>query len=961
MQRPPTEHPAAVVPLALPPRPPEPAAPGFPWLAAVAPVAGAAVLWSVTGSVLSLAFAAVGPVVAAASMLDARRQVRRARRRGSAERMTRLAELRASIADRHDAERAAAWRRVVPAREIVDGPLPYDWRSGAAAPVVLGRGAVVSAVRVDGMPVDDADLDVLELAARLHDAPVLAEVERGIGVVGTGPFTAALARALIVQVAFSAHPEQSGIAVPAGGAWAWTAGLPHRETRTVLRVVDPSVGRRSLADADAAAAATIAVVRTAEQLPPGLGTIVVVEGHRRATVERRGDGSGRIHVVPDLLGAAEAADWVARVRAAAIRDGVGGASAIPDRVPFDTLGQPEAPAGSRSTLRVAVGRSAAGRLDLDLVAHGPHAIVAGTTGSGKSEFLLAWLAALAHCHPPDRVAFLLVDFKGGAAFEPIRGLPHVTGIVTDLDGPEAERAVQSLRAELRHRESVLLGEGARDIAGLPDHVVLPRLVLVVDEYQAMMERFPELGSVVADVAARGRSLGVHLVLASQRPNGVVREQVAANCSIRVSLRVRQRADSIAVVGTEAAAAIRPETPGRGIVDVGDGRPVAFQSAMVDPAALERLRRSTAGLAPARRPWVDPLPARVSPEALTRLAAAAVGTEADGAGRGAALTIGLVDEPDRQRHAPAVWTPTVDGHLLVVGEPGTGRSTALAATALAAGPTRTIVRIDGPPSAQWDALCTASDPRRASGPALVLLDDLDVRFRDWPDDHRLAALRMVETLLRQGRERGVDVAASAGSAHRIPSGLRELFGTAILLRHPTSSDLVQAGGAGALWRVGDPPGAGQWRGRRLQLVDAPALAAVTAVAPPRLRVARTGISAFVSATPRSDAALLEELGHRPVLLEPALDATTRAALATAGGPAPPLVVVGDADAWTANWAFAAVVREAATIVVHGGAREYRVFGAGPMLPPLLDDAVAQCWVRTPGAAPIRCAWPVQLDN
>ena len=120
--------------------------------------------------------------------------------------------------------------------------------------------------------------------------------------------------------------------------------------------------------------------------------------------------------------------------------------------------------GSRDTLRAAVGAVAGGQLELDLATLGPHAIVAGTTGSGKSEFLLAWIAALADGHPPDRVSFLLVDFKGGAAFEPVRGLPHVTGIVTDLDEGEAERAVLSLRAELRHREDVLRAERVRDIA-----------------------------------------------------------------------------------------------------------------------------------------------------------------------------------------------------------------------------------------------------------------------------------------------------------------------------------------------------------------------------------------------------------------------------------------------------------------------------------------------------------------
>ena len=276
---------------------------------------------------------------------------------------------------------------------------------------------------------------------------------------------------------------------------------------------------------------------------------------------------------------------------------------LPSRVLLGDLMQPAVDPASRASLAVAVGTAGEGPLVIDLVQHGPHALVAGTTGSGKSEFLLAWLTALAGSYPPDRVAFLLVDFKGGAAFEPIRDLPHVTGVVTDLDESEAERAVLSLRAELRHRERVLAQAGARDIRSLDHRIELARLVIVVDEFQAMIERFPDLGAVIADIAARGRSLGLHLVLAAQRPNGVVREQVTANCAIRVSLRVMQRADSLAVVGSELAAEIAPDTPGRGIVDRGDGCPVRFQSGRRRrrgrQRGTDRERRS-----PSRPPTVD---------------------------------------------------------------------------------------------------------------------------------------------------------------------------------------------------------------------------------------------------------------------------------------------------------------------------------------------------------------------
>ena len=353
-----------------------------------------------------------------------------------------------------------------------------------------------------------------------------------------------------------------------------------------------------------------------------------------------------------------------------------GAGVLPSRVVLGDLVQPVVDPSARASLVVAVGTAGDGPLVIDLVQHGPHALVAGTTGSGKSEFLLAWLTGLARSYPPDRVAFLLVDFKGGAAFEPIRDLPHVTGVVTDLDEGEAERAVLSLRAELRHRERVLAQAGARDIRSLDHHVELARLVIVVDEFQAMIERFPDLVAVIADIAARGRSLGLHLVLAAQRPNGVVREQVTANCAIRVSLRVMQRADSLAVVGSELAAEIAPDTPGRGIVDRGDGCPVPFQSAVADVEAVTAARIASAAAPRARRPWIDPLPSRVERVDLVAFAGAAA-RPADTTRVSGGMTadtpdvfaIGLVDEPEHQRRSLATWSPASDGHLLVLGHPG----------------------------------------------------------------------------------------------------------------------------------------------------------------------------------------------------------------------------------------------------------------------------------------------------
>ena len=192
----------------------------------------------------------------------------------------------------------------------------------------------------------------------------------------------------------------------------------------------------------------------------------------RASCERRGDAPPP-PVVPELMGAAEALGVGGRGDGRARREGVGSAPPCPPAC-RSSRSRSRAPPGSQGTLRAAVGAAARARSWSTSSRMGRTRSWPGTTGSGKSEFLLAWLTALARAYPPDRVAFLLVDFKGGAAFEPIRDLPHVTGIVTDLDEAEAERAVLSLRAELRHRERVLRAGRCRDIVELDAAVELAR-------------------------------------------------------------------------------------------------------------------------------------------------------------------------------------------------------------------------------------------------------------------------------------------------------------------------------------------------------------------------------------------------------------------------------------------------------------------------------------------------------
>ena len=171
-----------------------------------------------------------------------------------------------------------------------------------------------------------------------------------------------------------------------------------------------------------------------------------------------------------------------------------------------------------------LGLAADGVVEVDLVGDGPHALVAGTTGSGKSELLRTLVVTLAAGSSPEHLTFVLVDYKGGATFDACADLPHTVGLVTDLDDRLAERALTSLEAELRRRERLLRAVGAADLCdyrSAPGRTPLPRLVVVVDEFAALSAELPAFVPALVGIAQRGRSLGIHLVLATQRPAGVV--------------------------------------------------------------------------------------------------------------------------------------------------------------------------------------------------------------------------------------------------------------------------------------------------------------------------------------------------------------------------------------------------------------------------------------------------------
>ena len=239
--------------------------------------------------------------------------------------------------------------------------------------------------------------------------------------------------------------------------------------------------------------------------------------------------------------------------------------------------------GKKLRLRAPIGQQADAPLSLDIRTDGPHALVAGTTGAGKSELLQSYVASLAATHGAHHVTFLLVDYKGGAAFKDCVHLPHTVGLVTDLNTSEVRRALVSLEAELRHREMILNEAGAKDLIELESTghpKTPPTLLVIVDEFAALAKEVPEFIEGVVDVALRGRSLGIHLLLATQRPAGVVTPQIRANTSLRIALRVADDDDSVDVIGTREAATLPSELPGRAIAKIGPRESALFQSAYV---------------------------------------------------------------------------------------------------------------------------------------------------------------------------------------------------------------------------------------------------------------------------------------------------------------------------------------------------------------------------------------------
>ena len=793
--RPPRNRPAAGDDtLTAPEEPKEASRPRFSFASAFGPLVLGVVMVLVLKNILFALFCLLSPVMVIGSWFEQRRQATRTSRGDRREYDDKMKAFRRDVATRQEEELTRRRESFPDLAEITRRAVAPDPRLWERRPfdndflaLSAGYGEVPFRPRLADRHTPGAESEVV-LAEHgwLQLAPVEVPLAKGgvVGIVGERGQALSLARALLCQAAVLHGPADLTVAVltePEGREdWDWVKWLPTR----AMPVAPPGVSWRSgrrraralageLADRDAddprqvlavldspaliegrgaagrallragEKVSGIVIARTSERLPAACTTVVELADEAGETRLLRPQTGQRID--PLLVAgmspetARRCAIALARFEDADLQLAGGALPAYVALLSLLGMGEPEA-ADVRRRWEASAGEislvarfalSEDGPLDIDLVGDGPHGLVAGTTGAGKSELLRSLVAALAAAHSPLRINFVLVDYKGGSAFGECAELPHTVGMVTDLDEQLGERALLSLEAELRYRERVLREHRATDLieydrlVGQGDAAPLPRLLVVIDEFATLASELPDFVPSLVGIAQRGRSLGVHMLLATQRPSGAVNENIRANTNLRVCLRVQNSQDSSDVIDSPAAAKIPRNQPGRAQVRLGPSELIPVQTALVSgitagPAAaavstvpfvvtgdgdrqngseaessaasdLKRLVVATteafAAAHTLRRPWLPPLPGHVGLDELLAMGP----PRALGGDTGMVVPLALADDPEAQAQYPIGWNVGA-GNLLLFGIGGSGTTTALSTLALALAETSDPARL-----------------------------------------------------------------------------------------------------------------------------------------------------------------------------------------------------------------------------------------------------------------------------
>ena len=386
-------------------------------------------------------------------------------------------------------------------------------------------------------------------------------------------------------------------------------------------------------------------------------------------------------------------------------------------------------------MRVPIGAKAGGELfylDMHETGFGPHGLVAGTTGSGKSELLQSIIISQAINYHPHDIVFVLIDYKGGGMADVFKGLPHLVGTITNLGGNQTTRALLSIKSELVRRQRIFSEyevnnidkyqklyflKKEQELASEFCMPAIPHLIMIADEFAELKQDQPDFMKELVSAARVGRSLGVHLILATQKPAGVVDDQIWSNSKFKICLKVQDEHDSKDVIKRPDAAMIKE--PGRAYIQVGNDEIFElFQSAysgadydpdgemqksenktkrlysvtlngkteQIYPLAEEKIAKNELpsqlkamvdyiadvadenDISPLEGPWLPPLPEKIyMDEFFKDMGMTAPSSEL------LSIPVGILDNPREQKQNQLKIDFAADGNLFVYGAPGTGKT------------------------------------------------------------------------------------------------------------------------------------------------------------------------------------------------------------------------------------------------------------------------------------------------
>jgi DNA segregation ATPase FtsK/SpoIIIE, S-DNA-T family len=693
-----------------PPLPPaEVEALRFPLIPLLVPVVMAIVMAIVFSSALALMMGALGPLMVFGGWWE---QVRNAR-------------TRAATADASYREARAVWEGQRVASELADRaelqrrfPMPTEWIDD---PLWRGFPPNTTEVRVgtiwSGGNSAHGSLGLIGPASR----PAVIDVTSGLAVVGA--------------------QEALGIWRSVVSQW---CAVSNKAALTASVLHHPHQVRREICGVS-----RLVWVSSIEEVPADCVAILVVTDESRGTLTRPGEATVVVRL--DTLGLAGLGRAMAKLTPSSsvnhTRSGI-------DFSARDQLWFSLHPGGEM----------------WDLVKCGPHTVVWGSTGSGKSVTVVTMVSSLLENYRPQNLVVVVIDFKGGAGLKPLEEAPHTVGVVTDLEPGKSTRALLGMRTEMVKREKLLAAHGVSELARLPTTLEVPRLLVVVDEVAWLLTNNPQWSDLLSDVLARGRSLGIHVVLSTQRVSGVLTRAMMANIALRICGRVsddQELVEWMPGLSKEVAKMATHAKPGEVVLSAGDGEPTLVQVAQVSPPEFSFAPSSW-------RVWVEDLPLLYPWHR---------------------ESFGVMECVETQEHTAISYRPE-EGSVLVVGDRRSGRSSATSAIA-SLHPHSLIAPSSS--AETWLALETLSGKDR-----VLVIDDADILLQGSGAEGEAFLLDAIEGF-------SGTLVLSCQPGHRLSRQLARFAPHAVCLTIAKSDQAVLWGAKPSLL-----PGRGTWRGSRIQV-------------------------------------------------------------------------------------------------------------------------------------------------